>query len=64
MENEETREDFDWSQYGEHDEPTHPPLDGKDYVALLIASIQTIFLPLVLLAIVLVSIGIIFVLLP
>ncbi|MFX0044278.1 MAG: hypothetical protein ACFE8Z_00380 [Candidatus Hermodarchaeota archaeon] len=64
MEEEERREDIDWSEYGDHDEPRHPPLDGTDYLALFIASLETIFLPLVLLAIVLVVIGFIFVALP
>ena len=31
------------------------PLDGKDYVALFIASLQTIFLPLIVLVIVLLA---------
>ena len=61
----EPREEFDWSQYGEHEsESRHPPLDGTDYVALFIASIESIFLPLVLLAVVLAAIGFIFFLLP
>ncbi len=64
MEEEEEREGIDWSEYGEHDEPTHAPLDGKDYVAFFIASLETIFLPLVLLAVVLLVIGLAFVLLP
>jgi hypothetical protein len=61
----EPREEFDWSHYGEHEsESRHPPLDGTDYVALFIASLESIFLPLVLLAVVLAAIGFIFVLLP
>ncbi len=64
MEEEEQREEIDWSEYGEHEESRHPPLDGTDYVAFFIASLETIFLPLVLLAVVLVVIGLAFVLLP
>ncbi|MFQ5833347.1 MAG: hypothetical protein ACE5H4_11630 [Candidatus Thorarchaeota archaeon] len=60
----EPREEADWSQYGDHEVSKHPPLDGTDYVALFIASLQSIFLPLVLLAIVLAAIGFMFMLLP
>jgi len=61
----EPREEFDWSHYGAHEsESRHPPLDGTDYVALFIASLQSIFLPLVLLAVVLTAIGFIFIVLP
>jgi hypothetical protein len=64
MENEEQKEQLDWSKYGDHDASRHPSLDATDYVALFIASIQSIFLPLVILAAVLVSIGFLFVLMP
>ena len=63
MTEDERDESFDWSQYGDH-EATHTPLDGKDYIALFIASLQSIFLPLIILAVVLASIGFIFLLLP
>ncbi|MHA2040614.1 MAG: hypothetical protein ACW975_02025 [Candidatus Thorarchaeota archaeon] len=64
MTEEEKPESYDWSQYGDHESGTHTPLDGTDYVALFIASLQSIFLPLVILVIVLLSLGFIFVLLP
>jgi hypothetical protein len=64
MTEEENREDFDWSQYGDSESSTHTPLDRTDYVALFIASLQSIFLPLVILAAVLVSIGFLFALMP
>ncbi|MFX0054559.1 MAG: hypothetical protein ACFFAX_06655 [Promethearchaeota archaeon] len=64
MTEEEKQESVDWSQYGDHESGTHMPLDKTDYVALFIASIQSIFLPLVILAIVLVSIGFLFALMP
>ncbi len=61
----EPREEFDWSYYGEHEsESRHPSLDGTDYVALFIASLESIFLPIVLLAVVLATIGLIFIVLP
>ena len=64
MTEEEKREEFDWAQYGDHESGTHMPLDRTDYVALFIAAIQSVFLPLVILAIVLVSIGFLFALMP
>lgn len=64
MTEDENKQEVDWSQYGDHEMGTHTPLDGKDYVALFIASLQSVFLPLVILAIVLGSIGVIFALLP
>ncbi|MHA2602074.1 MAG: hypothetical protein AM324_008110 [Candidatus Thorarchaeota archaeon SMTZ1-83] len=61
----EPREEFDWSHYGDHEsESRHPPLDGTDYVAIFIASLESIFLPLVLLAVVLAAIGLLFIVLP
>lgn len=64
MENDESKEEIDWSQYGEHDSTTTIPLDGKDYIALFIASLETIFLPLVILSGVFVAIVIILAILP
>jgi hypothetical protein len=64
MEDEETREEVDWSEYGDHQHSTHAPLDAKDYVAIFIAALQSIFLPLVILAVVLLSMGIIFAFIP
>ncbi len=55
-EHEEKSNDFDWSVYGDHDQAT-TSLEGKDIIALFIASLQTIFLPLVILAVFLIIIG-------
>ena len=52
--NEKQEEEIDWMEYAsQQEEQALRPLDGKDYVAIFIASIQTIFLPLVILVIVL-----------
>jgi hypothetical protein len=48
--------DYDWREYGDHESRVEH-LEGKDYLALFIASLQTIFLPLVILAVVLLAIG-------
>ena len=64
MENDESKDDIDWSQYGEHEPTIATPLDAKDYVALFIASLETIFLPLVILAGLFVAIVIILAFLP
>ena len=48
-----TEEEVDWLEYAQAEEQAIRPLDGKDYVALFIASLQTIFLPLIILIIVL-----------
>ncbi|MFW9803989.1 MAG: hypothetical protein ACFFFC_15105 [Candidatus Thorarchaeota archaeon] len=64
MENEDEPEEFDWSEYGDHQQSTHAPLDATDYVALFIAALQSIFLPLVILAVLLLSIGFILSLIP
>ena len=46
-------EEIDWVQYAQREEqPALRSLDGKDYIALFVASCQTIFLPLVILIIV------------
>ncbi len=58
QENEAKEQDFDWSVYGDHDQAT-TSLDGKDILALFLASLQTIFLPLVLLGLFLFIIGIV-----
>jgi len=50
-------EEIDWLQYAQAEEQAIRPLDGKDYVALFIASLQTIFLPLIILIIVLLAAG-------
>lgn len=64
MTEEEKEESFDWSHYGDQQSKTHTALDATDYVALFIASLQSIFLPLVILAIVLASIGFLFAAMP
>ncbi len=49
-------EEIDWLQYAQREEQDSlRPLDGKDYIALFIASCQTIFLPIVILVIVLLA---------
>ncbi|MGD9396483.1 MAG: hypothetical protein PVJ05_08660 [Candidatus Thorarchaeota archaeon] len=48
-------EEIDWLEYAQAEEQAVRPLDGKDYVALFIASLQTIFLPLIILIIVLLA---------
>lgn len=48
-------EEIDWLEYAQAEELAVRPLDGKDYVALFIASLQTIFLPLIVLIIVLLA---------
>jgi hypothetical protein len=58
-EQEEYERSYDWSEYGDHEQAS-TSLEGKDILALFIASIQTIFLPLVILAIFLVALGLIF----
>ena len=51
-------EDIDWLKYAQGEEQQAlRPLDGKDYIALFIASIQTIFLPLVILVIVFIAVS-------
>ena len=47
--------EIDWLDYAQAEQQAVRPLDGKDYVALFIASLQTIFLPLIVLIIVLLA---------
>jgi hypothetical protein len=56
-ENIQEEEEIDWLQYSQTEEQAIRPLDAKDYVALFVASIQTIFLPLVILVIVLLAVN-------
>ena len=58
MENDE--EDVDWSKYEEDTRDNAVHLDTVDYVALFIAALQTIFLPLVILIIFLVGLVFVF----
>lgn len=53
---EDSSEQYDWRDYGEHKE-ADVSLQGKDYMAIFIASLQTIFLPLIILFILLFSMG-------
>ena len=59
QENEENKSEVDWSVYGEHDQTT-TSLEGKDVLAIFLASLQTIFLPIVLLGVFLLIFGLIF----
>ncbi|TFH10699.1 MAG: hypothetical protein E4H14_02015 [Candidatus Thorarchaeota archaeon] len=64
FEDDETREEstetqeYDWRNYGDHDQSTSQNLDAKDVLALTIAALQTIFLPLVILGVFMLIIGI------
>jgi hypothetical protein len=59
-ENEEMDEP-EWDEYREYLEVTDEQvkLEGKDYIALFIASLQTIFLPIIIMMIVFFAIGMI-----
>lgn len=48
-------EEINWLEYAQGEEAALRPLDGKDYVALFVASLQTIFLPLIILIFVLIA---------
>jgi hypothetical protein len=51
-------EEIDWQRYAQREEQgALRPLDGKDYIALFIASCQTIFLPLIVLIVVMLVIN-------
>ena len=51
-------EEIDWTKYGEPIEEEEVNLEKMDYLALFIASLQTIFLPFILFTIILLAIGI------
>lgn len=53
----EPAEEYDWRNYG--DQSASTDLDGTDIVAIFIASLQTIFLPIVILAVAMLAIGIV-----
>lgn len=55
-------EEVDWTDYRSREEELEKEvsLEWRDYVALFIASLQTIFLPLVILAIVFFVFGLLF----
>ncbi|MHA1927360.1 MAG: hypothetical protein ACTSV2_02140 [Candidatus Thorarchaeota archaeon] len=44
-------QDIDWLDYAQQEDQALRPLDLTDYLALFIASLQTIFLPLMILII-------------
>jgi len=44
-------QEVDWLQYAQQEEEPLRPLDRTDYLALFIASLQTIFFPLMILII-------------
>ena len=50
-------QEIDWLDYAQQEEQALRPLDRTDYLALFIASLQTIFLPLLILIIVLFAIN-------
>ena len=52
------RPDYDWREYGDHDQAFSQSLEGKDIIAIFIAALQTIFLPLVILGAAMLIIGI------
>jgi hypothetical protein len=56
----ERKEDPDWDEYRVYLEETQErtKLDGKDYIALFIASLETIFLPFIIMILVFVAIGV------
>ena len=55
-------QEVDWNEHVFHEErnTSEISLDLTDYAALFIASLQTIFLPLIILAIIMVSMGMFF----
>ncbi len=50
-------QEIDWLDYAQQEEQALRPLDLTDYLALFIASLQTIFLPLLILVILLFAIN-------
>lgn len=50
-------DEIDWLEYAQQEEQALRPLDGKDYIALFVASLQTVFLPLIILIIVLLAVN-------
>ena len=55
----EEKDDPEWDEYRTYLEETQEStkLDAKDYIALFVASLQTIFLPLVIMMVVFVAIA-------
>jgi len=59
MEDEDKEQEYNWSEYGDLEGQNQVKLEGKDVIAISIAAIQTIFLPLFILVVFLVAISII-----
>ena len=57
MEDEDKDEGYNWSEYGDFERRSQVDLDGKDILAICIASLQTIFLPLLILTVFLLVFG-------
>jgi hypothetical protein len=57
MEDEDKDEEFDWSDYGDYERKGQVDLEGKDILAICIASLQTIFLPILILTAFLLVLG-------
>ena len=53
-------EPIDWSDFGEPKDKDDVKLEKLDYLAIFIASLQTTFLPFILMMIVLLMIGMLF----
>ena len=53
-------EEYDWRNYGDHDQSYSESLEAKDVLAIFIASLQTIFLPIVILCVAMLALGIAF----
>ncbi len=58
MEDENKDEEYNWSEYGDFERRGQVDLENKDILAICIASLQTIFLPLLILTVFLLLIGI------
>lgn len=59
MEDEDKDEKFNWSEYGDQDRQNQIELEAKDVLAISIAALQTIFLPLFILVAFLIAISMI-----
>ncbi len=57
MEDENKDEEYKWSEYGDFERRGQVDLEGKDILAICIASLQTVFLPLLILTMFLLVIG-------
>lgn len=59
MDEEDKDDEYNWAEYGDHDHRSQIDLEGKDVLAICIASLQTIFLPILILSAFLVAISLI-----